>query len=192
MHLDKPSMTMLLAAALALASPLISQAAKPAAAATAAKPAAKAPAAKANVSKADIDLWSFSVTHAIVPGKSLAEFRALPNLSNEKADDLLASDEPAKDAGPRSVRFTYSDGVDLRVMDYGEQAFVSHLRISGPEHELLDELKIGSSRAQVEAVLGKPSRGGGHYAVYEGKDDIVRFFYTEAGALSAVEIDHGG
>lgn len=188
MSVHKPSMAML-AAALALAMPLGS----PAAAQSVEKPAAAAkPAAKARVSQADIDLWAFSVMRALAPGKSLAEFRTLPNLGSEKVDDLLASDDPKDAAGPRSVRFLFNDGMDLRVMDYGNQAFVSHLRVNGPEHVLLDELKIGSSRAQVEAVLGKPTRGGARYTVYEGKDDVVRFYYTDAGTISAVEIDRGG
>lgn len=184
------------AAASAPAAAPAAAAGKPAAKAAAAKAGGKAvekgPVAKANVSKDDIDLWAFSTLRAQAPGKSIAEFRALPKISSEKIDDLQASDDPSKNQGPRSVRFSFSDGMRLRVMDYGEQAFISHARIDGPEHALLDQLKIGSSRAEVEAVLGKPGRGGQSYAVYEGKDDIVRCFYNGAGQLSAVEIDAGG
>lgn len=184
------------AAASAPAAAPAAAAGKPTGKAAAAKAGGKAvekgPAAKANVSKDDIDLWAFSTLRAQAPGKSIAEFRALPKISSEKTDDLQASDDPAKNQGPRSVRFSFSDGMRLRVMDYGEQAFISHARIDGPEHALLDQLKIGSSRAEVEAVLGKPGRGGQSYAVYEGKDDIVRCFYNGAGQLSAVEIDAGG
>lgn len=149
-------------------------------------------AAKPTVSPADIDLWAFSVLHALAPGKTLAEFRALPKLSDEKTEDLHAEDAPTQSQAPHSVRLNFADGMRLRVIDYGEQAFISHLRVDGAEHPLLDALKIGATRAQVEAVLGRPSRGGISYTVYDGKDDTVRFFYAPDGKLSAVEIDTGG
>lgn len=171
--------------------------------ATAAK--APTPKPKANVSKDDLDLWAFSTVNATTPGKTVADFRALPNLASEKRDELRGvEDQPAEAApdapppaeaappsGPASVRFLYSDGVDLRVMDYGDKAFVSHLRINGPGRVVLDPLKIGSTRDEVLAVLGRPTRGGGSYAVYEGKNDVIRVFYTATGTLSSVEIDRG-
>lgn len=185
--------------------------------ATPAKPAKPAPAK--NVSKEDIDLFAFSTVNALVPGKSVADFRALPNLVSEKRDNLSGTVDPEPEApkstpaatpdsdqigatpapappkpanaGPASVRFIYSDGVDLRVMDYGDKAFVTHLKINGPGHVVLDTLKIGATRDEVLAVLGRPSRGGGSYAIYEGKSDVIRVFYTPAGTLSSLEIDRG-
>ncbi|WP_411887199.1 hypothetical protein [Hydrocarboniphaga effusa] len=148
------------------------------------------------VSADDIDLWAFSTVSASVSAKTVAEFRAIPNLASESKDDLRGLKEDNAEAqasyGPVGYRFTYSDGLDLRVLDYGESAFVTRMRLSGVDRVVKDEVKIGGPRSGIEAALGRPSRGGGSYAVYEGKNDVVRVFYTPAGLISAVEVDRGG
>lgn len=128
-----------------------------------------------------------------MPAKTLADFRQLPNLTKETKDDLRGTEDAptAPDSGSISYRLTYADGLDVRVMDYGTSAFVTRLRVSGADHAIKDEVKIGAPRAQIEAVLGKPSRGGGGYSIYEGKTDVVRVFYTPTGTIGAVEIDRG-
>lgn len=154
----------------------------------------KAAAARPTVSPEDIDLWGFSTVNGLAPGRSVADFRAMPNLAKETKDDLRGvQGEPDKPSfGPVGYRFSFSDGLDLRVMDYGDSAFVTRLRINGADRVIKGELKIGGSRAQIEEELGRPARGGGTYSVYEGKTDVVRVFYTKAGAISSVEIDRGG
>ena len=158
----------------------------------AAKPAAKGALKPAKLSKEDLDLWAFSAVGALAPGKTLADFRALPNLVNEVKDELRGSDDTSTPAtGPFGYRFTFSDGLTVRVMDYGASAFVTSLRLTGGNRPLPNELKLGMSRAQVEAILGRPTRGGLSYAVYEGKSDVIRTFYGEGGVLNKVEVDRG-
>ena len=156
----------------------------------------KAAPALPTVSPDDIDLFAFSAVSGSVSAKTVAEFRAIPNLASESKDDLRGLKEDNAEAqasyGPVGYRFTYSDGLDLRVLDYGESAFVTRMRLSGADRVVKDEVRIGGPRSGIEAVLGRPSRGGGSYAVYEGKNDVVRVFYTPAGLISAVEVDRGG
>lgn len=157
------------------------------------KPAAKHNLKPAKMSKEDLDLWAFTTVSALAPGKTLADFRALPNLANEAKDELRGSDDAsaAASSGPFGYRFTTSDGLMIRVMDYGANAFVTSLRLSGGSRTLPNDLVLGASRAQVQAVLGLPTRGGQSYAVYEGKSDVIRVFYGEGGALNKLEIDRG-
>lgn len=156
----------------------------------------KAAPALPTVSPDDIDLWAFSTVSAAVSAKTVTEFRAIPNLAAEAKDDLRGLKEDNAEAqssyGPVGYRFTYSDGLDLRVLDYGESAFVTRMRLSGADRVVKDEVKIGGPRSDIEASLGRPSRGGGSYAVYEGKNDVIRVFYTPSGLISAVEVDRGG
>lgn len=157
---------------------------------TASLAADKAP-KPAQLSKDDLDLWAFSTVNALAPGKSAAEFRTLPNLADEKKQILSGTDDESTAANePVSLRFSYSDGMEIRVLDFGTQAFVTHLRVDGPGKALAQNLKIGATRAEVEAVLGRASRGGQSYSVYEGKTDVIRVFYT-ANLASRVEIDRG-
>ncbi len=147
------------------------------------------------VSKEDIDLWAFLTVSGAAPGKTIADFRAIPNLTDEKKDDLrgtVQDNAPAEPGfGPIAYRFTYANGLEVRVLDYGESAFVTRLRINGADRVIKDDLKIGSPRAQIEAALGRPVRGGISYAVYEGKADQIRVFYTPTGTISSVEVEHG-
>lgn len=146
------------------------------------------------VSKEDTDLWAFLVMNSLAPGKTVADFRALPNFTGEKKDELRGTIEdnaPAEPrTGPISYRFTYT-GMEVRALDYGSSAFITRLRVDGADRVIKDEVKIGGPRAAVDAALGRPVTGGGSYAVYEGKTDVIRVFFTPTGTVSAVEINHG-
>ncbi len=146
------------------------------------------------LSQEDIDLWAFMAVSDLAPGKTVADFRAMPNFSGETRDELrgLKDDAEQTRGGPVGYRFAYSDGLDVRVLDYGESAFITRLRVSGAERTVKDTVKIGSSREQIESTLDRPTRAGGSYWVYEGKNDQIRVFYTPKGAVSAVEVDRGG
>lgn len=163
--------------------------------AIAAAPAAtKAKAVLAAKSPEDIDLWTFMAVDALAPGKAAADFRALPNFAEEARDDLRGdlSEPQAEHAGPSSLRMKYSDGMELRLLDYGTNAFVTRLRVDGQGHAIKDALRVGDDRSAIEQELGRPTRGGMSYVVYEGKNDVLRVYYTPEGKIRAVEIDRGG
>lgn len=155
------------------------------------KPRAAAPAAKPTASPQDIDLWAFTSASAQASGKSLAEFKALPGFASEQSlllnGDLEATEVKDK---PKLVTLNYSNGLRVRVIDYGTQAFVSQVRVTAPGRALKDNITVGSSRAEVETSLGAPTRGSGSYAVYQGSTDTVRFSYAND-VVTAVEIDRG-
>lgn len=139
----------------------------------------------------DIDLWAFSATSAVAPAKTVDEFKALQGFESESVQPLNGNTE-AKDVKPfpRLVTLKFRDGLRVRLVDYGQQAFVSQVRVSGASWPLHGGLKVGSTRAEVEALLGKPARGGQTYSVYEGKTDVVRVMYQN-GTVGSVEIDRG-
>lgn len=153
--------------------------------------AAPKPKPKAAVTPQDIDLWAFTSAGALATGKTLDEFKALPAFVGEQSvllnGDLEATDTKGK---PKLVTLTYRDGLRVRVIDYGTQAFVTQVKVNGPGRVLKDDIKVGSSRAEVEAALGVPSRGGGNYSLYQGSSDSVRFFYSN-NVVTSVEIDRG-
>ena len=139
----------------------------------------------------DIDLWAFSASDALAPSKTVEELRAQTGFESEEVQ-LLNGNTEAKDVPPfpRQVTLKYRDGLRIRVLDYGKQAFVSQIRVSGPSWPIHDGLKVGSTRKEVEAVLGKPKRGGASYSIFEGETDAVRVMYTD-GKVTSVEIDRG-
>ncbi|MGQ0531032.1 MAG: hypothetical protein ACT4PG_14755 [Panacagrimonas sp.] len=139
----------------------------------------------------DIDLWAFSASSALAPSKTVDEFKAQSGFESEEVQ-LLNGNTEAKDVKPfpRQVTLKYRDGLRIRVLDYGQQAFVSQIRVSGASWPIHGGLKLGSTRAEVEAVLGKPKRGGQSYSIFEGETDVVRVMYAD-GKLSSVEIDRG-
>ena len=141
--------------------------------------------------ESDVDLWAFSASNELAPSKTLEEFRAQAGFESEDVQ-LLNGNTEAKDVKPypRQVTLKYRDGLRIRVLDYGQQAFISQIRVSGASWPIHGGLKVGSTRKEVEAVLGKPKRGGTSYSVFEGETDVVRVMYTDS-KVTAVEIDRG-
>lgn len=139
----------------------------------------------------DIDLWAFSASSALAPGKTVEELRAQAGFESEDVQ-LLHGNTEAKDVKPfpRQVTLKYRDGLRIRVLDYGKQAFVSQIRVSGASWPIHGGLKLGSTRPEVEAVLGKPKRGGQSYSIFEGETDVVRVMYQD-GKVTVVEISRG-
>ncbi|MGB0955033.1 MAG: hypothetical protein ACPGZP_03435 [Panacagrimonas sp.] len=139
----------------------------------------------------DIDLWAFSASTALAPGNNVDEFKAQQGFIREEVQSLHA-DLDAQDAEPypRLVTLHYQGGLRVRVVDYGEQAFLSQVKLNGPGRELHGGIKIGDTRKDALEKMGQPSRGGNSYSVFEGEKDVVRFMYQN-GRLTSVEIDRG-
>ncbi len=148
-------------------------------------------AAQAQKPAEDIDLWAFSASTGLAPGKNINEFKAQQGFIREEVQSLHA-DLDAQDAEPypRLVTLHYQGGLRVRVVDYGEQAFLSQVKLNGPGRELHGGIKIGDTRKDALEKMGQPSRGGNSYSVFEGEKDVVRFMYQN-GRLTSVEIDRG-
>jgi hypothetical protein len=158
---------------------------------SAAAPAKPAAAPVKTLTPEDIDLWSFTSSTSVASAKTVDEFKAVSGFVREKVD-LLTGDLENKDTAgkPTQVTLYYQGGLRVRVINYGTQAFLTQVRADGPGPVFKDNIKVGSARAEVEASLGRPNRGGGSYTVYQGKTDTVRFTYTN-NLVTSIEIDRG-
>ena len=143
---------------------------------------ANAQAASDAMGRVDEFVWSAG---QMVRGKSLRQLESIAPLRSHTVAPFAAPNAPPGESW-EIHSFTYESLYVEGVIGPEQQFLLAKMVVTGPLFRLPHGLAIGSSRRDVESVLGAASQPGSPTMTYEGETEKV-VFHVSNGRVSKVE-----